>query len=495
MGVGTTSGGRGYGSVMTAQHSDTDQTARTRVHAFGDDALGQHDAVGLAEELRTGRVSRHDVVAAAVDRTRRLDEQLHGLAVDRFGEALAEADRPGAGFFAGQPTFVKDNSDVEGLPTQHGSRAFEAHPAEVHGDFARMFGLIGTTTIGKTRLSEYGFSASAEFSDEPPVRNPWNTRHSSGASSAGSAALVAAGAVPMAHANDGGGSIRIPAACCGLVGLKATRGRIPSDKLNREMPVRIVHDGVLTRSVRDTAAFVRESERVYRDLELPPVGDVRRPGRPRLRVALVTDSIGDRHADAETLRVLGETASLLEDLGHRVEEVDVPVSTTFGDDFLNYWSTLALFLDANGHRTFHPSYDKTLNDNLTRGLARHAVRNAWRLPLSIVRLRLSHRLTKAFFATHDVVLNPVLARVTPEIGWLSPAQPYETVIERLTEWVAFTPLQNATGDPAISLPMGASETGLPIGVQLSAPRGYERRLLEVAYELEEARPFRRIQDA
>lgn len=480
---------------MAVHPPHTDRSAGTRVHAFRDDALGEHDAVGLTEELRSGRVSRQELVDAAIDRTRSLDGELHGLAVDRFEEARAEAREPGTGFFAGLPTFVKDNSDVEGLPTQHGSRAWVAEPVQVHGDFARMFGLIGTTTIGKTRLSEYGFSASAEFADEPPVRNPWSTRHSSGASSAGSAAFVAAGAVPMAHANDGGGSIRIPAACCGLVGLKATRGRIPSDKLNREMPVRIVHDGVVTRSVRDTAAFIRESERVYRDLELPPVGDVTRPGRPRLRVALVTDSIGDRHTDAETLRVLGETASLLESLGHQVEEVDVPVTRTFADDFLNYWSTLALFLDANGRRTFHPSYDKTKNDNLTRGLARHALRNSWRLPLSIARLRLSHRLTRTFFADHDVVLNPVLARVTPEIGWLSPTRPYETVIERLMDWVAFTPLQNATGDPAISLPMGASESGLPIGVQLSAPRGYDRRLLEVAYELEEARPFRRIQDA
>ena len=128
-----------------------------------------------------------------------------------------------------------------------GGHAFVAHPARRDGDFARMFGLVGTTAIGKTRLSEYGFSASAEFVDEPPVRNPWHTGHTSGASSAGSAAFVAAGAVPMAHANDGGGSIRIPAACNGLVGLKPTRGRVPSDRVHREMPVRIVHDGVVTR--------------------------------------------------------------------------------------------------------------------------------------------------------------------------------------------------------------------------------------------------------
>ena len=254
-------------------------TARTRVHAFGDDALGDHDAVGLVAEIRAGRVSRREAVEAAVARTRVVDEVLDGLAADRFSAAAAEAGAPSDGFFAGLPTFVKDNSDVAGLPTQQGTRAYVAEPAVADGDFARMFGLIGLTVLGKTRLSEYGFSPSAEFKDDVPVRNPWHTGHTSGASSAGSAAFVAAGAVPMAHANDGGGSIRIPAACNGLVGLKATRGRIPSDKLNREMPVQIVHDGVVTRSVRDTAAFVRESERVYRNLKLPPVGDVTRAGQ------------------------------------------------------------------------------------------------------------------------------------------------------------------------------------------------------------------------
>ena len=196
---------------------------------------------------------------------------------------------PHDGFFAGIPSFVKDNSDVAGLPTQQGTHAYVAEPAAADGDYARMFGLIGCTVLGKTRLSEYGFSPSAEFMDDVPVRNPWHTAHTSGASSAGSAAFVAAGAVPMAHANDGGGSIRIPAACNGLVGLKATRGRIPGDKLNREMPVQIVHDGVVTRSVRDTAAFVRESERVYRNLKLPPVGDVTHPGKTGL-----ADRAGDQ---------------------------------------------------------------------------------------------------------------------------------------------------------------------------------------------------------
>jgi amidase len=474
---------------MPSQQPDV----RVRVHAFGDDALGDHDAVGLAAEIAAGRVSRKEAVEAAITRTRALDPNLAGLARDRFGEALADSGAPHGGFFAGQPSFVKDNSDVVGVPTQHGTRAFVARPAAADGDFARMYGLIGTTTVGKTRLSEYGFSASAEFRDEPPVRNPWHTGYTAGASSSGSAAFVAAGAVPMAHANDGGGSIRIPAACTGLVGLKPSRGRTPSDKASRRAPVRIVHDGVLTRTVRDTAAFLRESERVFRELKLPPVGDVTGPGKKRLRIALVTESVGGRVCDGETTQTVLHTAGLLEELGHTVEPVDAPVSDAFEDDFLTYWSSLALLVSTTGKRTFNRTYDATLNDNLTKGLARHAARNAWRLPLAIARLNLSRRTSRAFFSHHDAVLSPTVALVTPELGWLDPTQPYETVIARLREWVAFTPLQNASGDPAISLPMGMSASGLPIGVQVAAALGHDRRLLELAYELEEAQPSPRIQ--
>ncbi len=478
---------------MAAEDPDREPAVRTRVHAFGDDALGEHDAVGLAAEIRAGAVSRRELVEAAIARTQKLDGELHGLACDRFADAVAESGQSHEGFFAGVPSFVKDNSDVAGLPTQQGTRAFVAELARKDGDFTRMYAAIGMTVLGKTRLSEFGFSPSAEFVDDEPVRNPWHTGHTSGASSAGSAALVAAGAVPMSHANDGGGSIRIPAACCGLVGLKPTRGRTPTDKTNREMPVPIVYDGVVSRSVRDTAAFLRESERVYRDLELPPVGDVTRPGSQRLKVALVMDSVGGRVTDEETRATVLQTAELLEELGHTVVETALPDIGHFAEDFLLYWATLALYLSRTGKLTFNRSYDRSRNDNLTLGLARHAARNAWRLPAAITRLKRSHRITAALFAEHDLVMSPVLSLTTPELGWLNPGQSYEQVIERILQWVALTPIQNATGDPAISLPLGATATGLPIGVHLSAARGYDRRLLEVAYELEQARPFARIQ--
>ena len=222
--------------------------------------------------------------------------------------------------------------------------------------------------------------------------------------------------------------------------------------------------------MRDTAAFIRESEGAYRNLKLPPVGDVTHPGKPRVRIALVTNSIGGRKTDDETTQTVEKTAALLEELGHHIELVEAPVPDSFEDDFLLYWSALAMALSAGGKLTFNGTYDRHKNDNLTKGLARHATKNAWKLPLAIARLKLSHLTSKRFFADHEVVLTPTLSLTTPEIGWLDPAQSYETVMGRILEWVSFTPLQNATGDPAISLPMGMSSKGLPIGVQLRPRR-------------------------
>ena len=267
-----------------------------RVHAFADDALGKRDAVGLVAAIRDRRVSIPEVVDAAIARTERIAGDLNALALDRFDGARGDATQPPAGYFAGLPTFVKDNSDLAGHPTMHGTDAFAAVAAKRDGDFARMLLATGVIPLGKTRLSEYGFSPSAEHPRLGPVRSPWSTDHTAGASSAGSAALVAGGAVPFAHANDGGGSIRIPAAVNGLVGLKPTRGRLAQDRMFRRMPVRLVADGVVTRSVRDTAAFLREAEKVYRDLRLAPIGDVTRAARARRRIASSpTASTSGRH--------------------------------------------------------------------------------------------------------------------------------------------------------------------------------------------------------
>jgi len=465
-----------------------------RLHAFTDDALGDLDAVGLTEALAAGHVSIPEVIEAAISRTELVGPTLNAVAAECFDRARAEAAAPRGGFFAGVPTFLKDNVDLVGLPTMQGTDAFAPRPAKRDGDFARMFLATGLVPIGKTQLSEYGFSASAEHARLGAVRSPWSTDHTAGASSAGTGALVAAGAVPLAHGNDGGGSIRIPAAVNGLVGLKPTRGRLAQDRTLRQMPVRIVSDGVLTRSVRDSAAFLREAERVYRDLRLAPVGDVRRPGRARRSVAVVTDGI-EVSSTPEVDALTRQTAELMESLGHRVEWIEQPLPASFKDDFLLYWSSLASVITATGRLEHGRSWDPSKLDPFTQGLDRHCRRNLRHLPGATARLRRSTRFAEDVHRRHDVVLTPTLARETPELGWLDPAQGFDTVMGRLLEWVAFTPLQNATGVPAISLPLATTAAGLPQGMMLAAGHGGEAMLLELAYELEEARPWPLLRDA
>ena len=463
------------------------------LHAFGDDALGELDAVGLAEAIRTGHLGRAEVIEAAIARTEAVDPVLNGLAYAAFQQARAAASAaPVSGVFSGVPTFIKDNVDVAGQPTMCGTDAWTPWNTHADSEFTQLFSATGLTSVGKTQLSEFGFSASAEHPRLGPVRNPWNTDYTAGASSSGSAAFVAAGVVPIAHANDGGGSIRIPAACNGLVGLKPSRGRLPLDPMLRRMPVGLVANGVVSRSVRDTAAFYAAAERMWRNPKLPPIGDVTGPGRQRLRIAVLTRSVR-RECSPQVRELTLKSAGLLEELGHRVEHHDEPpVPASFVDDFVLYWGFLALAQVRGGRHVFGKTFDPGRLDSLTLGLKRHTSRNIHRLPLAIARLRRIRRRTTRFFQSYDAVLTPTLADETPHIGFLAPTD-YQQVIDRLIDWVSFTPLQNVTGDPAISLPLAQSAEGMPVGMMLSAHLGQEAVLLELAYELEEARPWARIQ--
>jgi amidase len=466
-----------------------------RVHAFGDDALGDLDALGLSEAIRAGWVGRAEVIEAAIARTEAVNPALNGLAYNAFEQARATASaNPSSGFFSGVPTFLKDNVDVAGQPTMRGADAWEPRNAVADGEFTRAYLATGPTSLGKTQMSEFGFSAAAEHPRLGPVRNPWDTDYTAAASSSGSGAFVAAGVVPIAHANDGGGSIRIPAACNGIVGLKPSRGRLPLDAELRRMPVGIVTNGVLTRSVRDTAAFYREAERIWRNPKLAPIGDVTGPGRQRLRIAVATGSLR-RECGQEMRELTLKSAGVLEELGHRVEHIDQhPVPDSFVDDFILYWGFLALMQVRMGRREFGKTFDRTRLDALTLGLERHTAHNLYRLPGVIMRLRRMRRRSAEFYQTYDALLTPTLADPTPRVGYLAPTD-YQQLMDRLIDWVAFTPLQNVTGDPAISLPLAQSAEGMPVGMMLAADLGQEALLLELAYELEEARPRARIQAA
>jgi amidase len=466
-----------------------------RIHAFGDDALGDRDAVGLVEAMSARTVSATELIEAAIARTEKLNPTLNGLAYEAFdrARARAQASRPYGGYFDGVPSYLKDNVAVGGMPTMQGTDAWDPVPLSADGDFAKLYLATGLVPLGKSQMSEFGFCAAAEHERLGPVPNPWDLTLTSGGSSAGSAVFVAAGAVPIAHAMDGGGSIRIPASCTGLVGLKPTRGRLPLDQDVRKMPLKVVHNGVLSRSVRDTAAFYREAERIWRNPKLPAIGDVTGPGAKRLTVAVITRSLY-RDSSPEVRQLTLKTAAMLEELGHRVEHVETPpVPESFADDFVLYYALLGFALVHDGRRMFGDSFDRNKLDNQTLGFERHARRNLHRVPLAIARLSSIRRRTAKMFSTYDVVLTPTLPDPPPPIGHFDARGGYDQIIERLTDWLAFTPLQNATGDPAISLPLTETATGVPIGMMFSAAPGRERTLLELAYELEEARPWARIQ--
>jgi amidase len=469
--------------------------ARQHAHAFHDDALGELDAVALADAIKAGQLSRAEAVEAAISRTEAVNPALNGLAYQAFDQARAKALERGSDdeFFCGVPTFVKDCVDVAGLPTMSGTDAWRPVCAATDSDCTRQYLAPGLISLGKTQLSELGLGASAEHPRLGPVRNPWHTDYSAGGSSSGSAAFVAAGAVPIAHGNDGGGSIRIPASSNGLVGLKPTRGRLALDDRGRRVPVHVVTNGVLTRSVRDTAAFYREAERIWRHPNLPPIGDVRHPNKQRLHIAVVTRS--DRRECSPELRDLTlQSANLLEELGHRVDYVEnPPVPSTFTSDFRLYWALLARWQMKFILGAFGDTFDRTRLNNLTLGLDCLARRSMHRLPRAIMRLRAVRRRTAQFFTTYDAVLTPTVADETPRLGHLDPTADSQQIIDRGSHWAAFTPLQNVTGEPAISLPLAESASRMPVGMMLAADVGREARLLELAFELEEARPWARIQ--
>ena len=462
------------------------------VHVFGDDALAEHDAVQLAALLRRAQLAPHEVAEAAVARVRAADEQLAAVQFPLYESALRAARRSTLdGPFAGVPSLVKDNVAYQGTPTGLGSSAFTPRMAKQHSAVVRQFLSTGVTVLGKTRLPEFGFNASTEFATAPPVRNPWHTAYSAGGSSGGSAALVAAGAVPLAHGNDGGGSLRIPAACCGLVALKATRGRMAPNDQARLLPHDLVSDGVLSRTVRDSAAFYAAAERHRRNPKLPPLGRVEGPPERRLTIGLLWDSPTGAVTDAQTRAAVSETAGALEGAGHTVEPVRLLLDGRFEQDFLTYWGMLSFLTAAAGRLRYGRTFERRRMDAFSNGLQRFFRERLAQTPGALRRLRAIGAAYDAVFDRHDLVLSPVLAHTTPQLGHLSPREPFETVIARLTSYVAFTPLNNVTGTPALSLPGGTTADGLPVGVMLSARGGDERTLLEVAYLLESLRPWRR----
>ncbi len=448
------------------------------------------DATELASRLRNKEVSAVELMDATIRKAEALQGRLGFLVNSDFDRAMDKARAGGqSGPFAGVPFLVKDLDDAIGMPTRSGSRWTLNHPpAKAQDVYIDSFERAGLIFFGKSASPEYGFLPTTEPIGYRPTRNPWNTDHSSGGSSGGAAVAVAAGILPIAHASDGGGSIRIPASNCGLFGLKPSRGRM-IDPMPGTRATDISVNHVVSRSVRDSAALFAATERPTGGLA--PVGLVAGPGRKRLKVGLFYRSGSGRQPDAEVRSSVEGTANLLGELGHHIEPTDWPVdSIQFGQDFLTLWAAGAAELVAAVGKAVGGPADTTMLEPFTLGMAQLVAS----LPPSalgeaISRLEAAAKAYDDWLRRFDVVLSPVLTKPPVPLGYVSGDVPFAELSERLTDYVGYTPLHNVAGAPAMSVPLSWSESGLPIGSQISARIGQERTLFELAYELEIARPW------
>ncbi|MCB0978959.1 MAG: amidase [Acidimicrobiales bacterium] len=460
-----------------------------------DDPLARLDAVATIDALDAGDLGEHEVVLAAVERAQKVDPLIGAVMFERYDQALATASgRSGRrrGSFDGMPTFIKDMVPVAGLPSTWGAAALaDAPPQKRTRGVARDMERMGMTLLGTSTMPEWGFVPSTEFPEREPTRNPWNTDRTIGGSSGGAAALVAAGVVPVAHAVDGGGSIRIPAACGGLVGLKPTLGRLRRHADERNLPVSISVDGVVSRTVRDIARFHAEMEKVFLPRSMAPMGEVTGPPSRRLRIGVLGEIPGVISIDAPTAATLRSTADLLAGLGHHVEETSAPVEPVqFRDDFIFYYRFL-VFAATNTARIAHGShYDRSKLTKFSQGMAASFRERPGHIVGVSRRLRRVRQLTADLHRRFDVILSPTLSSVPPELGHLGANVDFEPLLERIAEWMPYTPLANAAGTPSITVPMGFDEaTHLPVGAMLSADFGADALLLQVALELENAQPW------
>jgi amidase len=439
------------------------------------------DAVETAAAIRRGEVTRAEVVEAAIGRAVEA-RHLGAIVTDSF--ARARDATPVDGPFGGVPTFVKDLAHVAGVHTSWGSRGAGGYVPRASEPFVRRFEATGLVCLGKSATPELGLTGTTEPLDRDPCRNPWDPSRSVGGSSGGAACLVASGVVPIAHASDGGGSIRIPAACCGLVGLKLSRGLVDMQGSNL-LPVNIAVDGVVARTVRDTSAFC-DAFGIGAGLAHPP----RDPRR--LRIALFVDTPAGTPISEDVRDAIRGAGRLAESLGHDVEEVPCPFSAQLVDDFLAYWGFVAWIQVRTARVSIHRGFDSSRVEPWTTGIAGTFSASPGRAMAAIWRLRGFARTYAALMEQHDVLVNMVTADVAPPLGHLAPDVPFETAFERLRTWLPVTGFWNTAGAPALSLPLGQSAAGLPIGVQFGAARGNDRLLLDLASAIEAARPWPRV---
>ncbi len=452
------------------------------------------DATETAARIRSRDVSAAEVVGAAIARAEALNPKLNFLVTPDFDRARAKAAGPVRESFGGVPYLIKDLDDYAGLPTRFGSRAYAtAVAADGQPPLISAYDNAGLIVIGKSSSPEQGYLPTTEPLGSPPTRNPWDLSRSSGGSSGGAAAAVAAGVVPVAHATDGGGSIRIPASNCGLFGLKPSRGRmLPFDRIpGQAPPVDISVQHCVSRSVRDSAALFAASERTGAAAILPPVNMVTAPSDRKLRVGLLLVTGEGMAPDPEVAAAIQATARLLESMGHGIEPTAWPMSgKQFSDDFLAYWASGAAIDNDKVRLRLGREPTEADLEPFTLGMGRLVARTPpAELGAAVQRLAAFGGVYDRWFERFDVILSPVLRTPAPPLGYVRGDVEFETLRKRLFEYVGYTPPHNVAGAPAMSVPLYWTAAGLPIGSQFAARVGGERTLFELAYALERAQPW------
>jgi amidase len=448
------------------------------------------DATELARLIRTGQISASEAVEAAISRARAVQPEINFMVSDTFTAARARAAGPVAGPFAGVPYLIKDLNDVTGAVTRNGSRASRnAQPAQTQDAYVSATLGTGLICIGKSATPEAGYLPTTEPLAFGATRNPWDWTRSAGGSSGGAAAAVAAGVVPMAHASDGGGSIRFPAANCGLVGLKPSRGRLVSE--TAPGPADISVQGCVSHTVRDTARLLSLTERTGAAALLAPVGYVDRPVRRPLRVGLLTTGFGGHDSDRDVTASVVEAGLMLRSMGHEVSDTQWPTPQSFQEDFLAFWSLGAAQDIASVRQATGLAADETNFEPFSLRMAQNASQLSQEEVGAVMgRLMAASAAYANWMTGFDIVLSPVFTSPPSPLGYLRGDVPFDTLRERLIEQVGYTLIHNVAGAPAISLPLGRTTGGLPIGVQVSGAVGADGLLLEVAYLFEEAMPWR-----
>ncbi|MCY4256057.1 MAG: amidase [Gammaproteobacteria bacterium] len=460
----------------------------------------KYDAVGLAELVKSRRITAAELLEAAVERCESRNPSINAV-VCAFHHrvSLTPAQDSGSSLLGGVPFLLKDaGAHCAGEPTGYACRLFDGFVAERDTTLVRRYREAGLVIFGKTNTPELALAVTTEPKETGPTLNPWNQDYSPGGSSGGAAAAVAAGIVPAAHGSDGGGSIRIPASACGLVGLKPTRGRAPAGPDRAEGWAGMAQHHVITRSVRDCAAFLDA-------VEGPEPGDPYHPPAHHgswmdalqaplgaLRVALIEDAFNGVAVDPDVIDVVREAARLCETLGHRVEEARCPLSP----EQLHNCATLILGAHVNADiqarcRLLGREFRREDVSHVTWRMAQAGIEaSASDYAAALSHIHYIGRRMGEFSNQYDVILSPTTAAPPPRLGVIDmDTENLKGYMQATSRYTAFTQLFNVTGQPALSLPLGFSSQGLPVGVQLAAAQGGEAVLLRLAAQLERAQPW------